>query len=550
MAGRTMLEVLRCLTLASALFYLPLWAQNAEPLETLLKDGGPFINLAVENNTLYAGDTLVLEINSSGLLEPVDVSSIFKRTTFVRETFGTKIGVQNGKVVEIALRRIEVTPKEEGLLVLGPLQGESSGGPVSSNSLAVNVGAAPDENWVPAENDLNLTMQISKSNPFIGEQFQLTIQLEHRYAIAGEALTLPIFKGFDVVPIVEERRLIDNSSGMRTTTWRYHLHAHRSGAHTLDGVQWSATLIRSRLQRYDFSLQHAPLNFTVAAVDNSFPENTWWLAAESVTLSDEWSADLIQLSAGDEITRTISLNATGVLSNHLPVIQPLATRSFHSTPLPELRIDETIGEVTKATGIYKFRMIAEAPVSVFLDTVRVPWFNTETRKMEEAIIPARRVDVGLPKRPDQLAELAIKRHNLNTFTLWLRSISVSQWLLFTAALLTVALILSIGSGTRWPRITTFFHLRYHRLRWRYWAFTGQWQKLYDAMLRSPSPFGNNKLKERLIYSIGQQLFTPQDVTAGATANTETKLLWQEFTKSNPTEDTDPSPAKLRALPTL
>jgi len=521
----------------------------------------PAIVLSAENSSIYIGDTLVLEINSTGLIEPIDVTPLFKKTTFSRETFGTKIGVSKGKVVEIALRRIEVIPQEEGLLVLGPLRGESNEGNVSSNSIAVTVAAAPDENWVPADDDLKLTMEISKPNPFVSEQFELTVQLQHRYALASEVVSLPAFDGFDVVPIMEERRLVDNTTNMRSTTWRYLLHAQRSGPQTLPGVKWSATLIRSRLQRHDFSLEADPIEFNVRAVPDKFPENTWWLAAESVTLNDEWSADLLQLSAGDELTRTINLNATGVLSNHLPVVKPLATRSFHSTPLPTQRSDELIAETTNATGIYEFRMIAEAPVSVFLDTVRVPWFNTRTREIEEAIIPSRRIDVGLPKRPDQLAELAIRRHSLNKLTLWLRSISVVNWLILTGTLLLIAVVLSFSNLRRLRRVQISVKRFFRRLEWHYWVTTGQWLKLYDALLRTPSPFDSSRDKSPLLHSIGHSLFAPSKAPAPApspttspqpdvsTAIKNRKRLWKEYTQM-PAEDDSEESLNANKLPSL
>jgi len=389
---------------------------------------GPFIRLSTDTQTIYLGDVIVVDVESTGLLDPVDTDPLFKQADFVRETTGTMISVVQGKVVEVALRRIELMPKAEGLLVLGPLSGESSSEQLTSNTLGIMVEPTPSAEWIPEEGAIELLMSVSEPNPFVSEQIELSIQLSHQYAVASESVILPSLDGFDISPIVEERRLIDNTTDMRTTTWRYHLYPQRSGEYLLDGVTWAATLIRSRAQRYHFSLIHDPIRIDVAPVPENFPENTWWLAASSVSLSDRWSSNVIELSAGDEITRSIDLKATGVLSNHLPVVKPLATRSFHSTPLPVSRTDSMIGDVQQANGLYEFRMIAESPVSVFLDTVRVPWFNTQTRKIEEAIIPARRIDIALPKRPDQLAELAVKRHQISRLKLKLRSFSIQQWL--------------------------------------------------------------------------------------------------------------------------
>jgi len=106
--------------------YLSAHAQGFE-----LNDGAS-IRLLSESRSLYLG-----------------ASSLFTHTDFMRETTGTRIAVVDGKVVEIALRRIELMPKQQGLLVLGPLRGEASAGNIKSNSLAINVVAAPEEDWQP-----------------------------------------------------------------------------------------------------------------------------------------------------------------------------------------------------------------------------------------------------------------------------------------------------------------------------------------------------------------------------------------------------------------
>ncbi len=521
------LHVLRCLLCAFTLLVIG----HASAQEFSNKRQADSIVLKTESKTLYLGDVLVIDIESIGLLDALDISPLLNQSDFIRETTGTLISVVNGKVVEIAVRRIELTPRKEGLLVLGPLTGDANQGKVTSNSLAVNVEPAPTADWVPEPEDLAIKVTVSKASPYVSEQFELNIQLMHQYALAAEQITLPDFSGFDVTPIFESRRLIDNETDQRTTSWRYLLHAQRSGKQVLAGPSWSATLIRSRTQRYDFSLQHKPIVLDVASIPENFPENTWWLAAEALTLTDRWSSNVIQLSAGDEITRTIELNATGVLANHLPVVKPLATRSFHSTPLPVQRNHTLTGDITKASGLYEFRMIAESPVSVFLDTVRVPWFNTRTRKIEEAIIPARRVDILLPERADQLAELAIRRHSLNRFTLWLRSFTVTQWLIVTGVLAFCIVGLGIVQRQRFTAIRRAFKRFKQRSQWRYWAATNQWHNLYDALVRKTCPFDNLVAKTALQSQLGQCLFSMDDNPSNKAIRQAIKPHWQELVAS-------------------
>ncbi|MFT6306801.1 MAG: hypothetical protein ACJA0Z_001966 [Halioglobus sp.] len=61
-------------------------------------------------------------------------------------------------------------------------------------------------------------------------------------------------------------------------------------------------------------------------------------------------------------------------------------------------------------------MIAQSPIPVFLDTVRVRWFNTLANINKEAIIPARRINVGLPDRADLLVDIALQDNLWDRFT--------------------------------------------------------------------------------------------------------------------------------------
>ena len=141
--------------------------------------------------------------------------------------------------------------------------------------------------------------------------------------------------------------------------------------------------------------------------------------------------------------RTITLTASDVLASHLPTIEPLESRTITSTAIEQTR-DQTLtdGHI-EATATFKFRLVAQSPVPVFLDTVRVPWYDPEESASREAIIPARRINIGLPERADLLAELALNEQWLDTQLLELRSAAsrFAFWHVSLAVLVLLALAL-------------------------------------------------------------------------------------------------------------
>ncbi len=433
----------------------------------------PGITLISDSETIYLGDSIIIDVEAVGLLEPLDVSALFKYADLLRETTGTRIAVIEGRVVEVKLRRMEFIPKEEGRAFFGPLSADSIRGQVTSNTLIVDVQPQADTQWQPQDDDLSIDITYTLDNgeilqysdieeptatpnAFVGQHIIADIKLRHKHPIFEEQLDLPSFEGFDILKEFEERRtteetVLDDGSiqSFRIVAWRYHLFPQRSGTHTVDDISWSGTTIKSRTQRSDFnrSLEGGELNINIAQ-----SASQWWLPATQVSLVDEWSKDPRELSAGDEIIRTITLSASDVLANHLPDVTPLESRAISSTLINQQRSQSMNQGTPVSTATFTYRMVAQSPIPVFLDTVRVVWFNTNTQDIKEAIIPARRINVGLPDRADLLADLAIQGNLWDRFNLWVQS-HLSHWIPWNVSLILLGLgVLLLGTGECLARI--------------------------------------------------------------------------------------------------
>ncbi len=430
----------------------------------------PGITLIGSDETIYLGDSITLEVEAVGITEALDISTLFKDADLIRETTGTRIAVINERVVEVKLRRMEFLPRREGRVIFGPLSGMTIKGPVLSNSVIIDVQAPADTNWQPDPDDLTISQTLTVDNgasdsatiniidtsasspqPFVGQHMVFDIQLRHRHPIADEQLMLPDFDGFDVLEQFIQRRTVeelDNGERWRVIAWRYHLFAQRSGAIDIDGVRWKGTAIRSRTQRSDFD-RHTD-TFTLFAKPAA-SQASWWLPARRVALTDEWSKDPRTLSAGDEIIRTITLNAHNVLASHLPSVTPLESRALTTTPISHHRSQQLVGDQISASAVFKFRMVAQSPIPVFLDTVRVPWYSIVEDRKKDAIIPARRINVGLPDRADLLADIALNDSWKDKLLLRLRSSgeSLVPWHVTLGLLLMLALFLSLRELAYW-----------------------------------------------------------------------------------------------------
>ncbi len=96
-------------------------------------DVEPAITLIGSNETVYRGDSVIIEVETVGISDPLDTGPMFQGADLLRETTGTRITVINDRVVEMKLRRMELIPRREGRVVFGPLTGTSTKGVVTSN---------------------------------------------------------------------------------------------------------------------------------------------------------------------------------------------------------------------------------------------------------------------------------------------------------------------------------------------------------------------------------------------------------------------------------
>ncbi|MGQ7843168.1 hypothetical protein ACUNV4_01740 [Granulosicoccus sp. 3-233] len=441
--------ILCSLCLCFALFNGPVRAAEITPRITLLGSLEP----------VYLGDSVIIELEAVGLDDPVDITPLLQETELLRETMGTRITVVSGQVVEMKSRRMELLPRREGRLILGPLQAGSVTDFVQSNIITIDVQTPTESQWQADADDLQINVSLRTADgsvqlgahdddpvpvptiqALVGQHIIADIELRHRHPIADERISLPDFDGFDVLEQFVERRTIDtlaDQTSWRLTAWRYHLFAQRSGRQVLDPVGWTGTVIRSRTQRADFDRQSSPYTLQIQpAVDSSH----WWLPASSVNLDDSWSSDPRELTAGDEILRTITLDARDVLANHLPDIMPPESRALTTTLIGQSRSQRLVGEHIVATAVFDYRMIAQSPIPVFLDTVRVPWYDTTSHSARQAIIPARRINVGLPDRADLLASLALEGNVLDRLLLRLEGSGIARSLPWHVLLLLTGIV--------------------------------------------------------------------------------------------------------------
>lgn len=120
----------------------------------------------------------------------------------------------------------------------------------------------------------------------------------------------------------------------------------------------------------------------------------FWFPSTAVELSEDWRGDLNQLSAGEPVTRIISLTAEGLTAAQLPDLLQIDVAGIKQ--YPDKAVLEDHRSTKGITGIRRQR-IAIIPTGAgryTLPEITIPWWNLDTATLEVARLPARTIEVN------------------------------------------------------------------------------------------------------------------------------------------------------------
>ena len=113
-----------------------------------------------------------------------------------------------------------------------------------------------------------------------------------------------------------------------------------------------------------------------------------WLPSTSVKLTEEWPENN-KFFAGEPVTRTLGITAEGLTSAQLPEINQPSIDGLKQYPdKPETQEQES-NDGLVAIRKQKLALIPTKAGSYTLPEISIPWWNTQTNKMETAHLPQR-----------------------------------------------------------------------------------------------------------------------------------------------------------------
>jgi hypothetical protein len=302
------------------------------------------------------------------------------------------INGQSSKTIQWTLN---VMAKHAGSLAVPPVKfGDDVSDPATI--LVTHTTANKDIN---TDEDLFLEVEANPSSPYVQSQVLYTVRLYRRVDIAQAALNEPELGDAVIEKLGDDSNYNTQINGVNylVTERKYAIFPQKSGSVTIKPLALTAeVMVNSRPSFNSFfnsrmtktkkvlsksvtlDVKPAPATFT----------GKYWLSAEQLVLKEEWSGDNQQMRVGEPLTRTLTLLAKGTTVGQLPELnggkindqlktypdQPVLQEQKKPEGLIAFR-EEKIAIIPSKAGFYK------------LPAIEIPWFNTQSQKMEIAKIP-------------------------------------------------------------------------------------------------------------------------------------------------------------------
>jgi hypothetical protein len=357
-------------------------------------------------------DRAAVELNESFTLEVVsdtniaaqpDMSVLDDDFYIGRSSQLSNTTIVNGQIHRSKTWTFVLMPKRAGQLVIPPI----NVGNERSQALMITVSEpsyAP-----PGEAEVFVTSEIDFAETYVQAQVLLTIKIYRSVATRQPVLRDPLISGVEVLTeMAGDDRSYDaiiDGTNYNVVERVYALYPQESGEIQISPARFEARVLRDGRITGRRVFESEPQSISVLPIPAppvDYPDAIW-LPARDVQLSEEWSRDADQITAGEPLTRHVTTSALGQLETQIPALEPPSVAGVNIYPdKPELTRRIESGGIR---GVRKdqYAMIGVSAGVVVLPAVHVPWWNIEAGEWQVASLPERSINIlasGEPPEPE------------------------------------------------------------------------------------------------------------------------------------------------------
>ena len=326
-------------------------------------------------------------------------SPLEQNFTILSQNNSTSSSWINGKSTKTIQWIVNVMAKETGSIVIPAVRF----GKDTSQALTILVTDNAAKKQVNTDEELYIDVEATPQSPFIQSQVFYTLRLFTRVDISQARLNEPELPDAVIERLGEDNNYTTQVKGVSYTVTerKYAIFPQKSGKLTIKPLVLTAEVLVNNPGRINpfFNSQMSKtkrveskaVTLDVKPVPAAFT-GKHWLSAEQLVIKESWSGDAQQMKVGEPLTRTLTLLAKGATVGQLPELNTNQT----SEQLKIYPDQPVLQEQKKPDGLLSVReektaIIPSKAGNYTLPAIEIPWFNTQTQKMEIARISATKI---------------------------------------------------------------------------------------------------------------------------------------------------------------
>lgn len=405
------------------------------------------ITVETERQTVEFGDVVTLNITADFqvITGQLDTSALEDQFEILGTQRSNNIQMVNGNFQSSTSWLIQLLPKQEGELTIPSFKFDG----VESKPYPLKVTPIQIQQNGTALKPFFLESTVDETNPYIQQQVIYTLRFYHQGRYADGMLRPPKFDKVMLEPLKEQAVYQKQIQGQTYTVyeWLYALFPQSSGEIDIEPPMFNGRIqYAGQLRSIKEFAKAIKLNVKAEPVANAQQTNHSWLPTKSLTLKSSWKQpNPKEIRVGDTLIETITMNVEGLKINQLPNLTLPAETEYKV--YPDKPIDS---EQLSVTGVHSVKIFKRSIIPTQTGALTFPeqviyWWNTETDKLDETVIPAKTFNIkeSLAAQQNQdLQSQALTTTPTNTHQQG-QTEGPTVWIVLTALLGVLSIALSI-----------------------------------------------------------------------------------------------------------
>lgn len=372
------------------------------------------VHAFLDRDHVSLGDTVTLNIQSDASISTPNLGALANDFEVLGSSASSSVDIVNGRAIRTTQIGIALKPLRAGTLTIPALDVDGT----HTAPLTVHVAAAPAGGSGRVGDPAFMESGVLSSAPYVDAQTVYTVRLFYLPGVDG-ALGDPSADGARLIPLDRDHRYLVNRDGYtyKVLERSWALIPGRSGSIAIRGPDFQGQQMGTgnpgtmfidpnQLLRHPNAILRgqipglgAPVQATAPTVDldvRAQPANAGkpWLPARSVQLKLSGVPDNGRVDASAPLTLTLSIDADGQPAGALPEpeLPPIAGARVY----PDQARDHTdaSNEWLHGTRSRSFAIVPDRDGRLVIPAITLAWWNVVDGKPEQAMIPARTLQVS------------------------------------------------------------------------------------------------------------------------------------------------------------